>query len=136
MPESATVDELPPGPGARGSGLVSTLRYGLAFLRDAFGFVGGRFAQYGDLYYAPSGGVGLYVLRHPDHIRDVLVTHADAFEKTHTALEALSGVLGQGLLTADGDVWRRHRRLLGPAFGKKAIDGYVPGMLRETVTTV
>jgi len=135
-PGSPASSELPPGPAARSTGLVGTVRYGLAFLRDPFGFVGGRFERFGDIYYAPSGGVGLYVVRHPDHVRDVLVTQADAFEKTHTALESLSSVLGQGLLTSDGEVWRRHRRLLGPAFGKKAIEGYAAGMVRETVTTV
>lgn len=127
---------LPPGPPARGTGLLGTVRYGLSFFLDPFGFVGGRFERYGDIYHAPSGGVGLYVVKDPDHVRDVLVTRSDDFEKTHTAFESLSEVLGQGLLTSDGDVWRRHRRLLGPAFGKKAIEGYVSGMVREAEGSV
>ncbi len=80
--------------------------------------------------------MGLYVVKHPDHIREVLVTQSDAFEKTHTAFENLSTVLGQGLLTTDGDVWRRHRRILGPAFAKKAIESCVEGMVVETRTTL
>jgi len=127
---------LPPGPPARDAGVVSSLRYAASFFLDPFGFVGSRFARYGDIYYAPSNGVGLYVIRHPDHIRDVLITQADAFEKTHTALEQLTTVLGQGLLTTDGDVWRRHRRLLSPAFAKKAIEGCIAGMLTETDKTL
>ena len=111
---------------------MSALRYAASFYFDPFAFVGARFERYGDIYYAPSGGVGLYVIRHPDHIRDVLVTGADAFEKTHTALESLSDVLGQGLLTSDGDVWRRHRRLLGPAFSKSAVESCVDAMVAET----
>lgn len=127
---------VPPGPPPRKRGLISTLRYGMAFFSDPIGFVGGRFAQYGDIYYAPSGGVGLYVLKDPDHVRDVLITKADDFAKQHSAFEALSEVLGQGLLTTDGDVWKRHRRLLAPAFSKKAIEGYTDGMVRETETTL
>lgn len=125
---------VPPGPVARTGGVVSSLRYGAAFFFNPFKFVGSRFAQYGDIYYAPSNGVGLYVLKHPDHIREVLVTQADAFEKTHTAFESLSTILGQGLLTTDGEVWRRHRRLLGPAFTKKAVESCVDAMVAETET--
>lgn len=88
------------------------------------------------MYYAPARGVPLYVIKHPDHIREVLITQADAFEKTHTALESLARVLGQGLLTTDGEVWRRHRRLLGPAFTKKAIESCVGAMADETRVTV
>ncbi len=105
--------------------------YAYEFFRDPFGFVGSRFDRYGDVYYAPSGDVGLYVVRHPDDIRDVLVTNADAFEKTHSAFDRLGQVLGQGLLTTDGDVWRKHRRIMNPAFAKKAILGYVPLMVKE-----
>lgn len=132
----AAEPELPPGPPPRSRGFLSTVKYGLAFFLDPFRFVGGRFAEFGDIYYAPSGGVGLYVVKDPDHVRDVLVTHADAFTKTHTAFESLSEVLGEGLLTTDGAVWQRHRRLLGPAFGKKAIDGYLAGMVREAEVTL
>jgi cytochrome P450 len=110
--------------------------YAYEFFRDPFGFVGSRFDRYGDVYYAPSGDVGLYVVRHPDDVRDVLVTHADAFEKTHSAFDRLGQVLGQGLLTTDGEVWRKHRRIMNPAFAKKAIHGYVPLMVTEAERSV
>lgn len=127
---------LPPGPPPREAGVLSSLRYAANFFVDPFGFVGKRFNRYGDIYYAPSGGVGLYVIRHPDHVREVLVTRADAFEKTHSALESLSSVLGQGLLTTDGDVWRKHRRLLSPAFAKRAIESCVDRMVSEVDITL
>jgi cytochrome P450 len=122
----------PPGPPERSRELVATLRYGAQMFSDPLGFVGKRFERYGDLYYAPSGGVGLYVVRRPEHAREVLVERADAFAKTHTALEALSDVLGSGLLTSDGDVWRRHRRLANPAFARRAVEGYAQSMIEES----
>jgi cytochrome P450 len=119
----------PLGPPPRAGDVLSSLRYGLKFFLDPIRFVGERFERYGDPYFAPSSDGGLYVVRKHEHIRDVLVTHADKFAKTHTALQSLSSVLGSGLLTSDGAVWRKHRRLANPAFGKRAIDSYVPAMV-------
>ncbi|HEU4533563.1 MAG TPA: cytochrome P450, partial [Polyangiaceae bacterium] len=71
----------------------------------------------------------------PEHVREVLVTRADAFTKGHSALRGVSRALGDGLLTSDGEVWRRHRRLANPAFTKRAIEGYVDGMVAEALAT-
>jgi cytochrome P450 len=126
---------LPPGPPPRNGGMLESARYAANFLLNPFGFVGERFARYGDIYYAPSRGVGLYVVRRPEHVREVLVTQADAFAKGHSGLRVIARALGEGLLTSDGEVWRRHRRLANPAFAKKAIAGYVAAMTREAVAT-
>lgn len=125
----------PPGPPPREGGFVSTARYAASFFFDPLGFVGGRFERYGDVYNAPSRGTDLYVVRRPEHVREVLVTQADCFAKTHTAFEALSRILGEGLLTTEGDVWRRHRRLANPAFAKRAIEGYATEMAAEARAT-
>lgn len=119
---------LPPGPPPRDGGVGGELRHAWTFFRDPIGVVGGRFGRYGDVYFVPGDPDGLYVLRHPEHLREVLITRADDYEKKHSAFTRLERVLGQGLLTTDGEVWRRHRRLLAPAFGKRAIEGYVPAM--------
>lgn len=123
--------ERPPGPPARRGGLWS-LPYYLRFVVDPLGFVGARFARYGDVYYAPSDGQGLYVLRHPDHLRQVLATDSSSYDKTHTAFARLQTVLGQGLLTLDGDAWKRHRRMIQPAFNRKALQSYAETMVDET----
>lgn len=122
---------LPPGPPPRRGGLHS-LAYFYRLATDSFGFVGDRFERYGDIYYAPSDGTGLYVLRHPDHIREVLALRSADFRKGHTALERLSTVLGQGLLTADGEDWKRHRRMIQPAFHRRRLRAYAEVMVSET----
>ncbi|HEU4406843.1 MAG TPA: cytochrome P450 [Polyangiaceae bacterium] len=134
-PPAAGPPRLPPGPPPRRGGVLESVKYAANFLWDPFAFVGERFARYGDVYYAPSRGVGLYVIRRPEHVRELLVTQADAFAKGHSGLRGLSRALGEGLLTSDGEVWRRHRRLANPAFAKKAIGGYVGAMVREAVAT-
>jgi cytochrome P450 len=121
---------LPPGPPPR-DGALAHARYFAGFLLDPIGFVARRFARYGDVYYAPSGGTGLYVIRHPDHLREVLVTRASSFHKTHSALARLSLVLGDGLLTTDGETWKRQRRMVQPAFSSARLAGYAGVMVEE-----
>lgn len=124
-------EALPPGPAA-GRGRFAYLAQQLGFLLDPLGVVAGRFARYGDLYHVPGGdGPGLFVVRHPDHLRDVLVTHAAKYTKTHTAFRQMARVLGDGLLTSDGDAWRRQRRMVQPAFARARLDGYAAAMTDE-----
>jgi len=120
----------PPGPSPR-RGWIDSLGYYYRFYTDPIAFVGNRFEEYGDIYYAPSKGVGLYVLRHPDHLWQVLVKDGAKYGKTHTAFALLERVLGRGLLTTDGEVWRRQRRMLQPAFSAKRLAGYAEAMVDE-----
>ncbi len=97
-----------------------------AMRRDAIGRIAGRFEQYGDLYYAPFLGRDVYVLRHPDHIRQVLIEQAAKFQKPEQGLTAreLKKLLGNGLLNSNGDAWRKQRRRVQPAFGREQLEAY------------
>jgi cytochrome P450 len=125
--------QLPPGPPPNRTpwGLYSYLR---AFLRDPAGFVGRRFAEYGDMYYAPLGPTRLYVTRHPDHIRDALLDKGASFKKTETgnAARHLRRFLGNGLLLSNGELWRKQRRMINPSLHKKRIEAYAEIMLGHT----
>jgi cytochrome P450 len=61
--------------------------------------------------------VTLYVeqLTHPDHVRRVLVDAKDTYGKGET-WDKTKPLVGQGLLTAEGALWRQQRRLAQPAF--------------------
>ncbi len=123
---------LPPGPPPR-RGPFDSLSYYYRFVTDPMGYVATRFERYGDIYYAPSGGVGLYVLKHPDHIHQVLVRDAAKYDKMHSALANISQVLGDGLLTSDGADWRRQRRMVQPAFSKQRLMDYSAAMVTEAL---
>jgi cytochrome P450 len=116
---------VPPGPNG---GTLARLWTGYRFLTDSVNVVSERFERYGDMYFVPGNPDGLYVLRHPDHAYRVLVERAASFTKEHDALERLSLVLGSGLLTSDGDAWRRHRRMIQPAFQHARLVGYCSAM--------
>jgi cytochrome P450 len=124
---------LPPGPPPRRKDLLGSLAYYWRFSRDPIGFVGDRFAKYGDVYYAPSDGVGLYVIKHPDHLHDVLTANAAKYGKGHSALQRVSEIIGDGMLTTDGETWRRQRKLSQPAFAKSRLAGYTTVMAEEGV---
>ncbi|WP_394828377.1 cytochrome P450 [Pendulispora albinea] len=124
----------PAGPGSQG--LLRSVPSAIGIFRDPIGFVSRRFDAYGDIYYVPNGDGGLYVLRHPDHVGDVLVTHASKFDKSHTSSSQLAEFLGNALLTNEGEAWRRQRRMVGPAFHRDRLSGYAEIMVEESVRTV
>src|SRR3990167_3796162 len=132
---TATIGTTPPGPAPRTKGLLSSIRYYSNFIADPFAFINTRFDQYGDIYCAPNPDGALYVLRHPDHLREVLLTRADDFSKTHSAFDSLLQVLGDSLLTSDGENWKRQRRMVQPAFTRKRLGGYGEMMVAETEKT-
>ena len=121
----------PPGP-KRAKGPIGTLLYYAGFARDPIGVVRGRFEAHGDPYFVESPDAGLFVLRHPDHLHQVLVTDATSYRKQHTAFDRLSQVLGDGLLTTDGDTWKRQRRMVQPAFARSRLASYAESMALET----
>jgi cytochrome P450 len=135
--ESATFQssrKQPPGPPQR-KGVIASARFFAAFFRDPLGFVENRFASYGDVYFVPDDAQGLFVFRHPDHLRELLSAQASKFKKEHTAFDQLSRVLGEGLLTTDGDVWKRQRRLVQPGFARNKLARYADAMVDETLKT-
>jgi cytochrome P450 len=74
------------------------------------------------------------VLRHPEHIQEVLVTRAHEFEKPRrgpTALR-LRQLLGEGLLNSNGELWRKQRRLIQPAFRKERLAEYAQMIVEAT----
>ena len=107
----------PPGPRQTLPGLNL-----IAFRRDPLAFLE-RAAAFGDIAYYRMGGRRVFLLNHPDLIKDVLVTHARNFIKGKV-LEKAKRVLGEGLLTSEGDFHLRQRRLAQPAFHRDRIAAY------------
>jgi cytochrome P450 len=95
----------------------------LAMRRDPLGFLTTLARDYGDVVRVRLGTQHVYLLNHPDHIRDVLVTHNRQFMKG-AGLQRAKRLLGEGLLTSEGDFHLRQRRLAQPAFHHERIAGY------------
>ncbi len=114
---------LPPGPRRRFpiAGLLAYRRGPLPFFQTLA-------QQYGDISYFKLGGQGAYFLNHPDLIKDVLVTNNQDFMKG-LALQRAKRLLGEGLLTSEGEFYRRQRRLAQPAFHRARIAAYGGSMI-------
>ena len=118
--------KLPPGPRRA---LPGNPLFGfLAFRRDALGFLTQLAREYGDIVFFRMGPQRVYMLNHPDLIKDALVTHQDSFMKGR-ALQRSKRLLGEGLLTSEGEYHRRQRRLAQPAFHRQRIEAYGEVML-------
>lgn len=104
--------------------MLRSVGHALRFAADPLGFVARRFESYGDIYFVPGQPHGLFVIRHPDHARQVLLDDAARYHKTHSVFDRLSSLLGDGLLTTDGELWKRHRRMIQPAFTRTQIGRY------------
>lgn len=83
--------------------------------------------NFGDVVYFQLLHVPMTLLVHPDAIESVLLTDPANFHKSRD-YRALAKVLGNGLLTSEGEVWRAQRKTLQPAFRRENILSYAPVM--------
>jgi len=120
---TAAASGLPPGPKPviPGVNLFAIRRNPIKFLTDLT-------AQYGDLVYFKLGPQPIFLVNNPDYIRDVLVTHNRTFMKGE-GLQRAKRLLGEGLLTSEGEFHLRQRRLAQPAFHRQRIAGYATTMV-------
>jgi len=81
-------------------------------------------SKYGDISHFRFGNQHIYLLNHPDYIRDVLVTYNSNFVKSR-GLQLARKVLGEGLLTSEGSTHDYQRQLIQPAFHQRLLPAYV-----------
>src|SRR5256714_14739477 len=97
------------------------------FRRDPLKFFTRLAREYGDMVQFRAGPQRIFLLNHPDYVRDVLVTHHERFQKGR-ALQRAKRLLGDGLLTSEGEYHRRQRRLAQPAVHRQRVNSHGQGM--------
>lgn len=104
----------------------STIRpwpLGLPLLRairhDPLGMMERLHATQGDVAHLKVLSTNLYYLFRPETIRQVLVDHQADFVKEERILRIFQSVHGANVITTEGSVWERQRRILTPAFSLK-----------------
>lgn len=117
---------LPPGP--KGTPIGGSLR---AFMSRRLDFFRDVARDYGGLASFRFGPRRIFLASDPDLIEQVLVTDARHYLK-HFGARMYKPVLGNGLVTSEGDFWLRQRRLAQPAFLKARVLSYAPMMAELT----
>lgn len=121
---------LPPGP--KGHFLFGTFA---EYTRDILGFLNRCAQEYGDIVYLRGmrfTGIRGYILNHPEYIEEVLTTKSHQFCKYKQGFGIIGRILGNGLVTSEGDFWRHQRRLIQPAFHRERIAAYGEVMVAYT----
>ena len=116
--------KLPPGPKTK-----IPLGHLLSFRRDSIGFLKKIASEYGDVVHFKFGPIRIVLLNHPDYVKEVLTTQHRNFVKGRP-LEMAKELLGEGLLTSEGDFHKRQSRLIQPAFHRSMIESYVPALTK------
>jgi cytochrome P450 len=80
------------------------------------------FALHGDTYrvFAPGRKSYVYVIHHPDDVKRVLVSNHRNYTKG-VGLDRVRILLGKGIMTSEGDLWRRQRYMMQPYFHRRVI---------------
>ncbi len=111
---------LPPGP--RGSFVMGVMR---EFNDDTLGFIERCQRDYGDVVRSRFLYVQAYFLYNPADIETLLSTNAKSYRKAQSLRSPFfHRLVGNGLVTSEGDFWRRQRRLAQPAFHRQRISSY------------
>ena len=83
------------------------------------------FARHGDTYrvYVPARRSYTYVIHHPDDVKRVLVSNHLNYTKG-VGLDRVKILLGKGIMTSEGELWKRQRYMMQPLFHRRVITGF------------
>lgn len=132
LPSSSPLVPLASPPGPRGLPWVGSL---LPFARDPLAFVSSVAQRHGDIARFTLLGTPTFLLSHPDQVQHILVERpADEIKDEIT--RGLDRILGQGLLTSEGALWKRQRKLAAPSFSRADVAVYARAMVERTAALV
>jgi enediyne biosynthesis protein E7 len=116
-------------PGPRGDLLLGNLR---EFRRDVVGLMLRSAQEYGNVVRFHLGPFVVHLLNHPDHVEHVLQSGARNYDKATRSSAKIRAISGDSLLTSNGELWKRQRRLMQPSFHRQRIAGMAAEMIGFT----
>ncbi|MEO8029065.1 MAG: cytochrome P450 [Bryobacteraceae bacterium] len=118
---------IPPGP--KGVPFFGSIR---AFRKDAPRFLIKAAAEFGPVSYFRLANQRVFFINDAELVKEILVTNQGSFKKSR-ALERAKILLGNGLLTNEGEAHLKQRRLVQPAFHRERLAGYATSMVDLSV---
>lgn len=92
--------------------------------------------EYGNIVRYRIGPMLVHQVTHPELIRQVLTGTDSRYYNRGLFYEGFKAYFGEGLLTTDGEKWRRHRDVSRPLFHPRRIEDMTPAITDAAVTMV
>lgn len=106
-------------PGPKGNILVGELP---AVAKDPLGLLMRCLHEHGDVVRIRMPGLDWYLVSHPDHVRHVLVDQSRNYPRGKS-YDRFRLLVGESIVTTDGEAWRPLRRIAQPAFHRQSVAG-------------
>jgi cytochrome P450 len=103
---------IPPGPSEK---------YDIS--KDLLLWMGDQVRQFGDIFKASVYGTDVYVVNDPQYLQHILRNNWRNYSKNTMAMKRIRMLLGNGIITSEGDFWKRQRRKIQPTFHYNVIAG-------------
>src|SRR5947209_3381764 len=108
-------------PGPKGNFFLGTLP---RIRKDPLSFLVNNAREFGGVVRFSFGPMCAHLIASPAGVQHVLVEGNKNYGKQTRGFKNLRYVLGNGLLTAEGEEWRKNRRIAQPAFHKQRIASF------------
>lgn len=110
----------------------SELQFDIGSTDDSLERMSELFARHGDIYrvYAPSRRSYTYVINHPEDVKRVLVSNHRNYTKG-VGLDRVRILLGNGIMTSEGEFWRTQRYMMQPMFHRRVITEFARVIAEE-----
>jgi len=101
---------------------TAEVQFDIGATEDSLERMSELFDRFGDIYrvYAPGRRSYTYVINHPDDVKRVLVSNHRNYTKG-TGLDRVKILLGNGIMTSEGDFWKRQRYMMQPLFHRRVV---------------
>lgn len=113
-------EKYPSGPRKKFFGLNILIPYYSNYLK----FLNKMTSRYGNVVYFEAGSEKIFLINDPGFIEHILITNPDNYLRG-TGFSRLRMLLGDGLLSTDGSLHKKHRTMIQPSFHKSSVQGYM-----------
>lgn len=87
--------------------------------------------RHGDFFRLCFGKRALFVALHPDAVEQILLSDKDSYGK-RGSYDNVRVLVGDGILTSEGELWRRERRIAQPSFNRASVAALAAKMTGPT----
>ena len=108
------------------------LGHSLAMMRDPLALLLELQRERGDVAPFRLGRVRAHLVSHPELVDQVLRTKAKHYSRMTPVYRSMTRFVGHGILTSEGEHWKRHRRIVQPAFHRRRLRSFAGAMARVT----